>query len=101
MRSVGCARFDCNQDDGGKGNDGGKGKGKEGDAYGWMVVCEYYPPGNVETEYAAQVQRQIKGGKGKNGNEATCRNGGGILATMGMVLFTAGLTASLEDLLWW
>lgn len=35
--SVGCARVDCaiNEDT------------DDGDAHGWYVVCEYWPPGNV------------------------------------------------------
>ena len=30
---------------------------------GWFLVCEYWPPGNVEGEFKAEVQRQIHGRK--------------------------------------
>lgn len=46
---------------GGGGAGGGNGRKGGAAAHGWMIVCEYWPPGNVETQYAAQVQRQING----------------------------------------
>lgn len=52
-KSVGCARVNC--------NDGTT----DGDAaHGWFVICEYWPPGNVEGEYKSQVQKQIKRAQG-------------------------------------
>ena len=44
--SVGCARMDC--------------EGKGGTAQGWFVVCEYWPAGNVEGEFGAEVQREVE-----------------------------------------
>ncbi len=38
-----------------------------GNATGWYLVCEYYPPGNVEGQFAQEVGRvkyQIVGGSG-------------------------------------
>ena len=38
-----------------------------GNATGWYLVCEYYPPGNVEGEYTQNVGRvkyQIVSGSG-------------------------------------
>lgn len=32
-----------------------------GDTPGWFVVCEYWPPGNVLTEFAKEVQAAISG----------------------------------------
>jgi hypothetical protein len=55
-KSMGCGRFDCNGQNGDKGA-----------ADGWFVVCEYWPPGNVETQYKAQVQKQMKGKRLGNG----------------------------------
>ena len=49
-REVGCGVTDC-------GEEGGKGS-----ARGWFVVCEYWPPGNVEGEYAEEVERQVGSG---------------------------------------
>ncbi|MCJ1469752.1 hypothetical protein MMC07_008394 [Pseudocyphellaria aurata] len=50
--SVGCGRMACDGRAGG--DDGGDGDG----AYGWLVVCEYWPPGNVDGEYKNQVQQE-------------------------------------------
>lgn len=47
--SVGCGRSNCT--------------GK-GDAPGWYVVCEYYPPGNVQGQFKENVQKEEKGGVG-------------------------------------
>jgi len=44
--TVGCARVDC------AGNAGGN-------VEGWFVVCEYYPPGNVEGQYREEVGREM------------------------------------------
>lgn len=52
--SVGCGAVDC---------DGVSG----GNATGWYLVCEYYPPGNVEGEYAqnvGKVKYQLVSGSG-------------------------------------
>ena len=45
--SVGCARVDC---------DGNK---EGGNARGWFVVCEYWPPGNVGGQFGQEVQREV------------------------------------------
>jgi hypothetical protein len=45
---VGCGKTDC-------GNAGGKGK-----AWDWFLICEYYPPGNVDGAYQANVQSEVK-----------------------------------------
>lgn len=47
--SVGCARFECN----GETADGDE----ENAAPGWYVVCEYYPPGNVQGRFDENVLR--------------------------------------------
>lgn len=39
-RTVGCARKDCQE-------------------LGWFLVCEYWPPGNVEGQFKEQVQKQV------------------------------------------
>jgi hypothetical protein len=48
--TVGCGRQDCNGEDG---------------TPGWYVVCEYYPPGNVEGDnnqyFVDNVKPQVKG----------------------------------------
>lgn len=54
--SVGCGRVQCD--------------GKGGTAYGWFVVCEYWPAGNVEGAYAQEVGREVKTVTVKGGGEA-------------------------------
>ncbi|MCJ1263277.1 hypothetical protein MMC22_003147 [Lobaria immixta] len=46
-KSVGCGRKQCDNGD----TDG---------AHGWLVVCEYWPAGNVDGEYKSEVQEQHK-----------------------------------------
>lgn len=46
-KSVGCGRKECDNGD------------KDG-AHGWLVVCEYWPAGNVDGEYKTEVQGQRK-----------------------------------------
>lgn len=46
-KSVGCGRKECDNRD----RDG---------AHGWLVVCEYWPAGNVDGEYKSEVQEQRK-----------------------------------------
>ena len=46
-KSVGCGRKECDN-----GNNAG--------SQGWLVVCEYWPAGNVEGEYKSQVQERRK-----------------------------------------
>lgn len=41
--STGCGRQDCGADK------------------GWLLFCEYWPPGNVEGEYQQDVQAELKG----------------------------------------
>lgn len=36
-------------------------------ASGWLVVCEYWPAGNVIGDFKNQVQKQIKGANGSGG----------------------------------
>lgn len=43
--SVGCGRKEC-------------GNGDKNGAHGWLVVCEYWPPGNVDGKYKSEVQEQ-------------------------------------------
>lgn len=52
--SVGCGRVDCDN----SATDG---------ASGWLVVCEYWPAGNVIGDFKNQVQKRIKGVKGSGG----------------------------------
>lgn len=47
--SVGCGRVNCN--------------GKN-EVEGWFLVCEYWPPGNVDGEYLREVEMQVEGGDG-------------------------------------
>lgn len=63
-----------------------------------MVVCEYYPPGNVETQYKAQVQRQMKKSGAAGRNEGWAGAGTGMMVAV--VLFMAGVMVNLEDCLW-
>lgn len=46
-KSVGCGRKECDNAD----NAG---------SHGWLVVCEYWPPGNVDGEYKSEVQERRK-----------------------------------------
>lgn len=46
-KSVGCGRKECDNGD------------KDG-ALGWLIVCEYWPAGNVDGEYKSEVQEQRK-----------------------------------------
>lgn len=52
--SVGCGRVDCDN----SATDG---------ASGWLVVCEYWPAGNVIGDFKNQVQKQIKGANDSGG----------------------------------
>jgi hypothetical protein len=75
--SVGCGRTECND----KNGDG---------AYGWFVVCEYYPAGNVVGSFKANVQEQVVGPKngdfdgGIEGGASAIRGGGwaGLLSAV-------------------
>lgn len=49
--SVGCSRVDCDN----SATDG---------ASGWLVVCEYWPAGNVLGDFKNQVQKRIKEANG-------------------------------------
>ncbi|OJD16551.1 hypothetical protein AJ78_03288 [Emergomyces pasteurianus Ep9510] len=57
-RTVGCARFHCG-DYAGREDDG-----DDVDAYGWYVVCQYYPVGNIigREFFKDNVQARITGG---------------------------------------
>ena len=63
---MGCGREACD------------GRGKVG---GWFVVCEYWPPGNVEGEYRRQVQKEVGSGAAGRG-----RGGGGLWGVVGVVV---------------
>lgn len=52
--SVGCGRVDCHN----SATDG---------ASGWLVVCEYWPAGNVIGDFKNQVQKRIKSVNGSGG----------------------------------
>ena len=47
--TVGCGRVNCNGQNG---------------VEGWLLVCEYWPPGNVGGEFAQEVEMQVEGGDG-------------------------------------
>ncbi|KAI9697588.1 MAG: hypothetical protein M1836_004538 [Candelina mexicana] len=74
-RDVGCGRVDC---------------GGRNEVPGWYVVCEYYPPGNVEGGYVQNVQKAVKGAKGYIQGGV---NGGGMVrrGSWVMVLLGAGM----------
>ncbi|KAK6535303.1 hypothetical protein TWF694_001768 [Orbilia ellipsospora] len=63
---IGCARKEC----------GGK-----GEAPGWFIACEYYPAGNVLTEFGDNVDKQIHG----PGSGAGRVEGMIALASMGFI----------------
>lgn len=67
-RGVGCAAKECG-------------------AGGWLVVCEYWPAGNVEGEFGVEVQRRVTGSGsgvgGGNGTATATATGGGAGATDG------------------
>ncbi|KAH7401717.1 SCP-like extracellular protein [Phaeosphaeria sp. MPI-PUGE-AT-0046c] len=69
---LGCARANCT--------------GK-GDASGWFVVCEYFPPGNVQGAFAENVQRQ------EGTSEAAGRRSAKLAWIGAVVAVSAGL--------WW
>ncbi|OCK74704.1 PR-1-like protein, partial [Lepidopterella palustris CBS 459.81] len=50
--TIGCSHTFCNSRP-------VSGEGQS--APGWYVVCEYYPPGNVEGEFGENVQAAVKG----------------------------------------
>ena len=53
-----CGRFDCD------------GNAVKGNATGWLVFCEYWPPGNVEGEYSQEVNKEIVKCVANGGGEA-------------------------------
>lgn len=59
--TVGCARKECGK-------------------IGWFVVCEYWPPGNVQGAYQVQVQKQI------HESRASVRRTPVLLGVLGTVL---------------
>ena len=65
--ATGCGRADCNGTNG---------------IVGWLVVCEYWPPGNVGGEYKEEVQGQVKGGVGRRGCEGWVWAGVGLVGLM-------------------
>lgn len=77
---MGCGRVDC-----GEQSDDKKA------AFGWLVVCEYWPPGNVETQYKAQVQKQTKGRKNQENRAAMEKAGRGVIVTIVMMQLFANV----------
>ncbi|KAK4934157.1 hypothetical protein LTR28_010856 [Elasticomyces elasticus] len=63
-KTVGCARAQCRDASSGNSDGDGGGTGTGGPGW-WYLVCEYWPPGNVEGGFAANVQ--FVGGKGGGG----------------------------------
>ncbi|EQL31142.1 hypothetical protein RJZ56_006468 [Blastomyces dermatitidis] len=57
-RTVGCARFYCGDY---------ADRGKDDDAYGWYVVCQYFPVGNIigGKFFEENVQAKVSGVAGK------------------------------------
>ncbi|KAL9076770.1 MAG: hypothetical protein Q9161_000755 [Pseudevernia consocians] len=80
--SVGCGRADC--------------EGRGG-VPGWLVVCEYWPAGNVEGEFGEEVGREVGRleGEGKLGEfvayVAAKVNGGGRAGGSRLGLLAVGL----------
>ncbi|KAL8662072.1 MAG: hypothetical protein Q9202_005046 [Teloschistes flavicans] len=66
--TVGCARKQC-------------------ETIGWFVVCEYWPPGNVQGAYQIQVQKQIPK---SSANSMRIRVSWGILGTTVLVVLGTG-----------
>lgn len=81
---MGCGRTDC---------DG------QGGVAGWLVVCEYWPAGNVEGEFGQEVGREVRKlqaeGEGKAGewlaHVAAKMSGGGRKGGDGAGLLIVGL----------
>lgn len=61
-------------------------------ASGWLVVCEYWPAGNVIGDFNTQVQKQIRGANGSGGVRGK-RNveWGSIVSGLLIVLLLSGL----------
>ncbi len=80
-KSVGCGREDCRN-------------GNKDGANGWLVVCEYWPAGNVEGQYKNEVQRKTAGLKSSAGVRAGGRRGvGWTLVANGLVVLLALLSS--------
>ncbi|OAX82912.1 hypothetical protein ACJ72_02737 [Emergomyces africanus] len=62
-RTVGCARFHC----GDYADHGGEDDDDDDAAYGWYVVCQYFPVGNIMGGefFEDNVQARISGGAAK------------------------------------
>ncbi|KAL8690536.1 MAG: hypothetical protein Q9218_004034 [Villophora microphyllina] len=67
--TVGCARKECEK-------------------IGWFVVCEYWPPGNVQGAYKEQVQKQ--NGKRNEAHVLGRRSLRDIVGTVVLVIFSMG-----------
>lgn len=79
-KSVGCARKEC-------------GNGDKDGAHGWLVVCEYWPPGNVDGKYKSEVQAQreasnILGDVSRGDKKEVASK---LLITCGLAAVAAGL----------
>ncbi len=81
---MGCGRTDCNG---------------QGGVPGWLVVCEYWPSGNVDGEFGQEVGREVgrfeADGEGKAGellaHVAAKLNGGGREGGSRLGLWMVGL----------
>ncbi|KZF26843.1 PR-1-like protein [Xylona heveae TC161] len=62
-KSVGCGRKSCSS--------GSKSDG----ANGWIIVCEYWPPGNVAGEYQQNVHKQSSSSSNSNSNSQHVQGG--------------------------
>ncbi|KAK4553037.1 hypothetical protein LTR86_009961 [Recurvomyces mirabilis] len=71
--SVGCGAVQCNSDS----SDGVK---------GWMMVCEYFPPGNVGGQYRQQVLKPGENAKDQLGFGAAPKIGAGRRFISALVL---------------
>ena len=81
---MGCGRAEC---------------GGRGGVPGWLVVCEYWPAGNVEGEFGSEVGREVGAweaeGEGKAGGYlaylAAEMNGGGKAGVSRVGLLGVGM----------
>lgn len=74
--SVGCGRVDCDN------------SARDG-ASGWLVVCEYWPAGNVIGDFKNQVQKRIKGANGAGGKRSV--KWGLVMSGLVTTLLVSGL----------
>ncbi|KAF1965033.1 PR-1-like protein [Bimuria novae-zelandiae CBS 107.79] len=101
-KTMGCGRTECNGKD-------------DGEAPGWFVVCEYYPPGNVIGAFVQNVQEQVPEDEQPDGpsdpdvpkeepdKPKECPQGGdcsaGVRLEVGGVVWAAGV--AVWAAMWW